>query len=75
MTSIQVRSGFLKSSLLLPAFLPNRKNKQKQPSLPVTYLSVQEELQDLPKTALAVEVPIAAMAAQSGIFIADTAPG
>lgn len=50
-------------------------NKQKWPSLPVTCPSDEEGLQDLPKTALAVEIPIAAMAAQSSIFVADAAPG
>lgn len=32
-------------------------------------------LMAFPKTALAVEVPVTAMAAQSGIFVADAAPG
>lgn len=60
-----------------PTFCSSAQEEEQTQAAKLTYgLSLTwEELEDLPKTALAVEVPTAAMASQSGIFIADAAPG
>lgn len=60
-----------------PTFCSSAQEEEQTKAAKLTYgLSLGwQELEDLPKTALAVEVPTTTMASQSGIFIANAAPG